>query len=105
MGYLKPKMDNLVFDPIKFLELGNLPIADQDRLRPQILRHMAFYLIQIFLNNLGPKEFDEIEKLTINIKSYEEVIDLISYYNPDFPSQKRKYLENYKNEFDVRLFF
>lgn len=98
-------MKGLAFDPIKFLELGNLPATDQNRLRPQILRHMAFYLIQIFLENLNEKDFIEVEKLTSKVKSYGEVTALISRYNPDFSNQKLEYLKSYKDQFDIRLFF
>lgn len=91
------------FDPIQFLNLGNLPKERQEVVLPKIWQHMAYYLITRFLEELPEDQYLEVEKKSKEVKSYTEVEALIAQYMPDFEERKLRWLEEYKNKFDINL--
>jgi hypothetical protein len=96
-------MNQINFNPIEFLGLGNLQRERQEELLPKIWQHMAYYLITRFLEELPDDKYLEVEKKVKEVKGYEEVINLIGQYIPDFEVRKLGWLEEYRNKFDISL--
>ena len=89
------------FDPIKFLNLVHLSPQEQTELLPKIYKDMTVFLLKRFVENLNTEQFNRVENLLPDIKTYNDVINLIEAYEPNFQNQKLKYLEDYKKEFSL----
>ena len=93
------------FDPVKFLNLDYLPQPDQDRLRPEIIRRMAHYLICSVLSKLPAAQFNQLEAEISKYSSPDEVFNLIKSLDPDFENHKLDYLNSFKQEFNLKSYY
>lgn len=93
-------MDN-VFDPIEFLGLVDLPAAEKDEIRKVVTQDMGKYLVMRVLDKLPDDLFDKVEALIKTLKTPQEAYELIYSLDPEFETNKIKYLVDYKKEFDL----
>lgn len=92
------------FDPIEFLELSILSESQKERLRVELYKDMAQYLLDQFIATLKDEQLQEVEGLLPNVKNYDDVMEIIRKYNRNFESLKIMYLKKYKKEFRLQKF-
>lgn len=92
------------FDPIDFLNLTNLPKDQQEKLRIELFKDVAKYLLTRFVEELNEVQAMEIESKKDKIKTFEEVLKIIASYNPGFELKKIDYLNEYKKSFNLEEF-
>lgn len=92
------------FDPIDFLGLTNLTKDEQEFLRPKIYINMVQFLINEFLESLNEDEIYKLGNEVKQIKTYEDSILIFNKYDPNFNEKKGKYLQKYKENFDLENF-
>lgn len=85
------------FDPIEFLEISGLGDTEKKSLRKKLESNISEYLLIRLLEEL-PNTVDE--KLKDNqVKSMEELENMLRSYIPNFDSKIKQYLEEFKKQY------
>jgi hypothetical protein len=93
---------NSSFDPITFLEIKNVPEDKYPELRQSLYQDIIQFLLEKFTDPLTDEELIELENDMPKVQTYEQVIELIQRYDPQFEEKRAQYLDMYKMQFAKR---
>ncbi len=92
------------FDPIIYLGLESLNQAQITNLRPQLYNDIAGYIVSRFVDSLSEDQIEQIEPQLSAINNYQTLISVILQIQPEFESEKIRYLEDYRQQFKLQNF-
>lgn len=88
------------FDIVAFLGLP----TESANLRQAILKDLALFLLAKFADGLTETQLDQVRNQMNGLKGYEEVMQLIYRFDPEFETKKIKWLDEYKKNFKLDKF-
>ncbi len=92
------------FDPFVYLNLTFLSEKQKENLRLPLMYDIYLYILERFSDELSPNKSAEIEKKLPELKTFEQINNLIKEYGPEFDGKKQSYLEEYKKYFHLDKF-